>query len=337
MVAPIVAAAGISGGASILGGLFGSRAASRGAQAQKEMFQQGRKDQKKGVKRADQILRNSTAETALVNGYARSAPMVRGGYESAMDLVRNGARQQRNVLADMYSAQQGLYQPVLGETQMASDAYLYEVGAGARPNGYRGFEKTPGYQFQMDEMSDAVQGSAAGAGGLYSGATMKALNDRAGGIAAQGYDNHLNRLLGIRGQNLGARDALAGIAGNYGMADASVVANRNNVLADLSVNMGTGLGGMRTNLGTNIANMRNNEATNRANLWGGLGQNLSQLSVGQGNAAAQGYYNQGNAMIAGTVGAANAANGYFQNQMDMDMFNRFAGGNDKGFAKGLSA
>lgn len=55
-----------------------------------------------------------------------------------------------------------------------------------------GFQNSPGYQYQMDEMSRAVQNSAAARGQLGSGATLKALQRNAQGLASQDYWNYYN-------------------------------------------------------------------------------------------------------------------------------------------------
>lgn len=62
-----------------------------------------------------------------------------------------------------------------------------------------GFQQTPGYQWTQNEAMRGVQNSAAARGMLNSGATMKALQDRAGNLANQEYGNYWNRLAGVAG------------------------------------------------------------------------------------------------------------------------------------------
>lgn len=64
---------------------------------------------------------------------------------------------------------------------------------------FRGFEATPGYAFQRDQGTSAIDASAAARGMLRSGATLKAQERFGQGIAAQEYNNYLNRLSGISG------------------------------------------------------------------------------------------------------------------------------------------
>lgn len=90
----------------------------------------------------------------------------------------------------------------------------------------------PSYQFRLNEGLNAVQSSAAGQGGLLSGATLKALNNYAQDSASQEYQNAYNRfnsdqtnqynrlanLVGV-GQNAAAQ------VGNAGLQTAQAVAN----------------------------------------------------------------------------------------------------------------
>lgn len=108
----------------------------------------------------------------------------------------------------------------------------------------------PGYKFRQDEMAKSVERSAAARGGLYSGATAKALQDRSADVAAQGYDqdwnrfqqgraNIINPLLAISGrgqtaigQVSSAGQNYAGAAGNnmMGAANMQGAAGMNNAL-----------------------------------------------------------------------------------------------------------
>lgn len=93
----------------------------------------------------------------------------------------------------------------------ATNVLAYEYGLGERPEGYAGFQATPGYQFMQDEGAKAVSGMAAANGMLNSGRTMQALQDRRMGIANTEYSNHLARLSGMAGsgQNAAAGGATA--------------------------------------------------------------------------------------------------------------------------------
>jgi len=94
--------------------------------------------------------------------------------------------------------------PYYGAGQEGLNALRYELGMGDRPVDYGGFQATPGYQFARDEGLSAVEGGAAARGGLYSGATMQALQERGTGLANQEYGNYVNRLSGLAGSGQNA-------------------------------------------------------------------------------------------------------------------------------------
>lgn len=78
-------------------------------------------------------------------------------------------------------------------------------------------ENDPFYQFQLQQGLDAVQGSAAAAGNLRSGATLKALTEYGQGMASQqaqqGYNRAMNRrneLMQLAGMGANALGSVAG-------------------------------------------------------------------------------------------------------------------------------
>lgn len=98
------------------------------------------------------------------------------------------------------------------------------------------FRESPGYGFRRDEGLSAVEASAAARGGLYSGAAMQALQERADGLASQEWnrwlaredrerENYLTRLEGgiARGQN--AASGSATINMNTAQMGANALAN----------------------------------------------------------------------------------------------------------------
>jgi hypothetical protein len=85
----------------------------------------------------------------------------------------------------------------------AMQAYASNLGIGSAPEGYSGLTLSPGAQFQLEQGRNTVEGGAAGAGGLYSGATMAQLERMRNGEVAQDRDNQQDQLfaLGGVGQN----------------------------------------------------------------------------------------------------------------------------------------
>lgn len=112
------------------------------------------------------------------------------------------------------------------------------------------FRNTPGYQFGLKTGFDQVQASAAARGGLYSGATMKALQKFGNDYAdQQGYTPYMNRLASLAGmgQTVNAQNAQLGM--NYANQAGSNLLSAGNARA-------SGLLGQaqaQSNLASNIA------------------------------------------------------------------------------------
>lgn len=83
------------------------------------------------------------------------------------------------------------------------------------------FRNTPGFQFQQEESQRAVERSAAGGRGVLSGGTVAEVARRSQGIAEQGFDTHLNRLLGLQSQ--GTDFALANLATDRSTGKANLI------------------------------------------------------------------------------------------------------------------
>lgn len=110
------------------------------------------------------------------------------------------------------------------QNQMAENAAARgESGGGnalAGPD-YSAFYQSPDYQFRLNQGLNAVQGSAAAQGGLYSGNALRAINDYASGTAANEFGNYVNRQLALAGMGQTATTQ----AGNAAMTTGANVGN----------------------------------------------------------------------------------------------------------------
>jgi hypothetical protein len=110
---------------------------------------------------------------------------------------------------------------------------------------------TPGYQFRLGEGTRAMEGGAAASGGLFRGATGRALNEYGQDYATNEFGNYTNRLAALSGTGQTAATNLGSLSQNY------------------STNFG--------NLTTNAANVAGADALNRGNIWGSTLTGLSNL------------------------------------------------------------
>lgn len=147
----------------------------------------------------------------------------------------------------------------------------------------------PGYQFGLRQGRDALEGSAAAAGGLYSGRALRELtqfgNDYATtkfGDAWQraqaGFGNRWNRLAGLAG--IGQSATQATTQAGQAFADNATNLYGNNANARTGVLMGTA--GNLSNLWTANANAQAAGKMHRAKIWqDGINQ-LASLAIGGG-------------------------------------------------------
>lgn len=88
------------------------------------------------------------------------------------------------------------------------------------------FNKSPDYQYALQEGLSAVNKSRAAKGLLQSGGTLEELQSRGAGIASQNFGNYVSRLLQLAGlgQNAAAQTGSAGIATGQGIANSQMAA-----------------------------------------------------------------------------------------------------------------
>lgn len=93
---------------------------------------------------------------------------------------------------------------------------------------YQGYQETDAYKFQLNQGMNALEGSAAASGGLFSGQTGKDILGYSQGLASNEYNNYLNRL--SVGANSGQASAAnqANAAGNYGQTAGNALAQYGN-------------------------------------------------------------------------------------------------------------
>lgn len=170
---------------------------------------------------------------------------------SAATAQANATRYAADTERQNQQDQLALLQPSIAAGDTARD---YQLGALGLPGGVdastatAAFRNSPGYQFGLKQGTNAVQTSAAAGGDLFSGKTLKSLDNYASGQADQNFNQWLGDLGGISGQGQGS----TGAAVNLGTATAGN-------LSDLAVQGGQ-----------NQASSYINNANNVTNTLGGL-------------------------------------------------------------------
>jgi hypothetical protein len=198
-------------------------------------------------------------------------------------------------------------------------AYAENLGVGNAP-GYN-LKMTAGNRYLLDEGSKAIEGSAAGSGGLFSGAAGEELQRHAMGIAAQDRGQQQSELFALGGMGQNAFGTIAnlrtGAAGDInalrgGYTDR--MAGTRDAFTDRMYGYGTDRANANTNAmdtwgarNIDIGNFQTGAIgtarTNRASLLSGAASNYAfgggQAIQNRGQAQADGAYGFGNAISNG--------------------------------------
>lgn len=186
-------------------------------------------------------------------------------------------------------------------------------GAGGNAAARAAFQTSPGYQFQVDQATEAARRQAAATGRLDSGNTLTALTTLGSNLANQEYGNWLNRLTqqgqmglsaaGAIGNNLGQT---ADLQMRQGMGQAQIAQDRGRTLAGLNSGLGAAMGQSFTGQGAG-------EAT----VYGNMGNALSGITMNTAQAHMQNVNNAAQAADAARAGNVNLGLGLLGNVMGL--------------------
>lgn len=184
---------------------------------------------------------------AIIGGLA-SASAAKSAAKSRTKAANNQLALQR----EMYDQTRTDLSPYRDAGANALAAVNYELGLGAAPDGYSGFQASPGYQFAVQQGQDAIERSAANSGGFFSGQTGKSLTDYRIGMANQDYGNYFNRLYGLA---------------NMGQASSAMQAQANQNLASQGSNALANIGNAQAAGAVGVGNAINNGIGNALGIW----------------------------------------------------------------------
>ena len=228
--------------------------------------------------------------------YDQSYAMNRGMFGQNMAEQRDAygdiTRQNQWAYRNNMAGQRAAYNPLIEQGDQYRNAMAYNDGFGDRPDGYREFTGTPGYQFRRGEADDALNNRLAAMGSLNSGAAVQEAMRVADGMASQEHQLHYNRLAAGAQQGAQARSALA----NNTTAIRQNLASGNNAARSNLANNRTALRGQyaQTQNAAGSASLRNQLAALA---------NQQQIGVGRGEALATRATDAANAYASARMGA----------------------------------
>lgn len=144
-------------------------------------------------------------------------------------------------------------------TMEEAQAYANANKTGATE--YGGFQKSPGYDFQFSQGMDALQSTAAARGNLLSGATLQSAQTFGQGLANQDYANWYNRLAGISQSGQAAAGNQANAASNYGQQAGNALAGIGNAQSAGAIAQGNAWSGALNGLSGSFGYMSGQKST----------------------------------------------------------------------------
>ncbi|NTF43068.1 hypothetical protein [Rhizobium rhizogenes] len=157
------------------------------------------------------------------------------------------------------------YDPYLSAGKSATGMYSDALGLnGADGNAAAtaAFQAGPGYQFAVDQGTQAALRGASAAGMLNSGNTLTALTNFGQGAANQEYGSWLDRLNGLSGQGLSAANGASGALGN--------VANLYQSTANDRLGLESSVAQGQMGLNNDLASVKEQQAQNSNSFLGKL-------------------------------------------------------------------
>ncbi|MEZ0171028.1 hypothetical protein [Microvirga sp. TS319] len=158
----------------------------------------------------------------------RARDVYRGAQRNQLDALRSGYDTARDYGQRAYDA----FTPYTNAGRNAFSQYQDAIGmngADGRTRALSAFQAGPGYQWQVDQASDAAARKASALGLTASGNTLDAITRLGSNLANQEYGSYLDRLNGVAklgydatGQQAGALRDLGNLATNYGTQRANV-------------------------------------------------------------------------------------------------------------------
>ncbi len=151
---------------------------------------------------------------ALAVGAVASAVIGGNAAKKAADQQAKKGKQALALQREVFDKAQEDARPFIEVGTRSLQALQSELGLGEAPEGFGGFQESPGFKFAFQKGVDAVDASAAAGGGLFSGSTLQDLTKFGQGFASQQRGTFLDRLQGLvnTGQTSAGQASLTGTA-----------------------------------------------------------------------------------------------------------------------------
>lgn len=191
------------------------------------------------------------AAAAAVAAAAISADAQRSASNKARDAQTRGAdaatAEQRRQY-DLYREDMAPYREA-GYSALDQLSALLGLNGGDPSSQLRALQSDPGYQFGLQQGTNALERGAAARGGLYSGATMKALQRYGNDYASTKFNETFNRLSGVAGTGQTATQSVGQFGQNVANNISDYALQAGNARAANALNQGNILSGFANRVG----------------------------------------------------------------------------------------
>jgi len=132
------------------------------------------------------------------------------GASKAAKIQAQAQREQTAALQRLYGENVARMTPAFdrGDDAQARIQTMLGLSGGDGANAQEILTETPGYRFAVSEALKGVNANAAASGMLQSGAAMRALEDRAGNLATQNYNNYVGQLSTVADRGVNAMNGI---------------------------------------------------------------------------------------------------------------------------------
>jgi hypothetical protein len=181
------------------------------------------------------------------------------GQQNAAEAVTNAATSGMNTATSYLGNVNSIWNPQQSLGAGADTALGSTLGTNGQPANYSNFLNMPGYQFAVNQGTQAIQRQAAANGSAYTPNTAEAVGQYVTGTAMQDYNTYVNQLYQAAGLGSTANTALTGAnmttAGNIenlGLQSGAAQAGMYNSMGQ-TVGGALGAGGLFAGSGVNAA------------------------------------------------------------------------------------
>lgn len=196
---------------------------------------------------------------------------------------------QQNYLGNINS----LYSPYTTAGAQATGALASAEGLNGQPANYSGFENMPGYQFAVQQGTQAIQRQAAASGSGYTPNTGAAIGQYVSGTAMQDYNTYIQQLQATAGMGAQATSSLGNLTYNTGANTSQLMANTGQSQAGMYTGMGqtasgalgngslaSGIGNIASGLGSMFGSGVSNTNSQYAQAYGANYNPATASSIG---------------------------------------------------------